>query len=147
MAKMGRPRKDFDWILLDSLCGLDAHLDYCAEKQIQKWGEELNQRTIFRTRAVIERRIRERYGLTFREYREKKKEPLRISLRKKQIDIALKGNVTMLIWMGKQHLGQTEKVEQKNETDQKLEVTYVAEWGSSKEATDKFESNSEDSEA
>lgn len=35
------------------------------------------------------------------------------SLRRKQFEMAMNGNVTMLIWLGKQHLGQTEKVEQK----------------------------------
>jgi hypothetical protein len=33
---------------------------------------------------------------------------LKRKLRKKQIDVALKGNVTMLIWLGKQMLGQSE---------------------------------------
>lgn len=34
------------------------------------------------------------------------------SLRRKQYDIAMKGNSSMLIWLGKQWLGQTDKVEQ-----------------------------------
>lgn len=33
-------------------------------------------------------------------------------LRKKQTEIALKGNVTMLIWLGKQMLGQSDKLSQ-----------------------------------
>ena len=33
------------------------------------------------------------------------------SLRRKQVQLALKGNATMLIWLGKQHLGQSDKVE------------------------------------
>ena len=33
---------------------------------------------------------------------------VKIKLRKKQIDVALKGNVPMLIWLGKQMLGQKE---------------------------------------
>lgn len=36
-------------------------------------------------------------------------------LRKKQLEVALKGNVSMLIWLGKQMLGQSEKVEAKTE--------------------------------
>lgn len=36
-------------------------------------------------------------------------------LRKKQIEVALAGNVSMLIWLGKQMLGQAEKVEAKTE--------------------------------
>lgn len=34
------------------------------------------------------------------------------SLRRKQFEVAMHGNVAMLIWLGKQYLGQTEKVEQ-----------------------------------
>lgn len=34
------------------------------------------------------------------------------SLLKKQFDVAMNGNVSMLIWLGKQHLEQSEKVEQ-----------------------------------
>ena len=33
------------------------------------------------------------------------------NLRQKQIEVALKGNVSMLIWLGKQWLGQSEKAE------------------------------------
>ena len=36
---------------------------------------------------------------------------LKKKLRKAQIDLALKGNATMLVWLGKQMLGQTEKQE------------------------------------
>jgi len=33
-------------------------------------------------------------------------------LKKKQIQVALSGNVSMLIWLGKQYLGQADKVEE-----------------------------------
>lgn len=36
-----------------------------------------------------------------------------MSLKRKQWEIAMGGHVTMLIWLGKQMLGQTEKVEQR----------------------------------
>jgi len=35
------------------------------------------------------------------------------SLRRKQAELALNGNVTMLIWLGKQYLGQSDRQEQK----------------------------------
>lgn len=34
---------------------------------------------------------------------------LKKRLKRKQIEVAMKGNVVMLIWLGKQYLGQTEK--------------------------------------
>jgi len=39
----------------------------------------------------------------------KGKETCKIRLRKKQMEVAMHGNVTMLIWLGKQMLGQAEK--------------------------------------
>ena len=41
----------------------------------------------------------------------KGRENVKARLRKKQIEVALAGNVSMLIWLGKQMLGQAEKVE------------------------------------
>ena len=39
---------------------------------------------------------------------------LNVSLCRAQIKLALSGNVSMLIWLGKQHLGQSEKAENVN---------------------------------
>ena len=36
---------------------------------------------------------------------------MRRSLRRKQLEVAMQGNVGMLIWLGKQYLGQKDKVE------------------------------------
>jgi hypothetical protein len=38
----------------------------------------------------------------------------RLSLRRKQVELANDGNVTMLIWLGKQYLGQKDKSEQEH---------------------------------
>ncbi len=40
----------------------------------------------------------------------------KMSLKRKQWEVAMGGNVTMLIWLGKQNLGQTDKVEKWIET-------------------------------
>lgn len=42
---------------------------------------------------------------------------LKISLRRQQIEAAKGGNVTMLIWLGKQLLGQADKQETKSEAE------------------------------
>lgn len=47
----------------------------------------------------------------------------RVKLRRKQYELALRGNVTMLIWLGKQDLGQAEKVENKTEVSGRLELS------------------------
>lgn len=65
----------------------------------------------------------------------KGRENLKISLRRWQLEAAKKGNVAMLIWLGKQMLGQTEKIEQTTEASvkTKAEITYTAQWGGTQE--------------
>jgi hypothetical protein len=47
----------------------------------------------------------------FSEYYRLKASVGKISLRRKQYSIAQEGNVTMLIWLGKNWLGQTDKLD------------------------------------
>jgi hypothetical protein len=58
---------------------------------------------------------------------------LRVSLRRWQLEAAKKGNITMLIWLGKQYLGQTEKVEETTEIKQKAQIVYESQWGNAQE--------------
>ena len=126
---MGRPKKDIDWVLLDSNVSLDASLMFCGEAQLRKWQQienqniklglpvskkpiEITNKSIDAACEIVEMRIREQFNSTFSEYRDKRKEPYRMSLRQKQKNVALvDGNVTMLIWLGKQELGQKDKIE------------------------------------
>lgn len=48
----------------------------------------------------------------FKQVIQKGYEDVKRSLRKKQLELARSGNVTMLIWLGKQYLGQTDKINQ-----------------------------------
>lgn len=66
---------------------------------------------------------------------EKGRENGKTRLRKKQLEVALQGNVSMLIWLGKQMLGQSEKVEAQthltgsvNGTLSREESEAVKEW-------------------
>ena len=43
------------------------------------------------------------------------RENAKASLKRKQFEVAMKGHVTMLIWLGKQYLGQSDKQETKHE--------------------------------
>lgn len=104
---MARPSKQLEDIHFDGWEQLDALIiwsnqDYCAEKL------GINVDT-------LAARIKERTGLSFSEYKHKRKESLRINLLKKQYDVAMSGNVSMLIWLGKNELGQSDKAEQKVE--------------------------------
>ena len=39
------------------------------------------------------------------------------SIRRKQYEVAMSGNATLLIWLGKQFLGQSDKIETTDKTD------------------------------
>jgi hypothetical protein len=102
---MARPRKELEDIKFDGWDQLDALVvwsngEYCAEQLGISYD------------TLIER-IKGRTGLSFPEYKHQKKEKLRINLLKKQYDVAMSGNVSMLIWLGKNELGQTDKNEEK----------------------------------
>jgi hypothetical protein len=110
---MARPRKELEDIKFDGWDQLDALIvwsneAYCAERL----GINID---------TLAARIKERTGLSFSEYKAQKKEPMRINLLKKQYDIAMNGNVSMLIWLGKNELGQSDK----NEVRQNLDTSTV----------------------
>lgn len=100
---MARPNIDiakleFDgWDQLDALI-VWANQAYCAEKL----GISVD---------TLARRIKEKFNCGFADYKHKRTEPMRVNLLKKQYDVAMNGNVSMLIWLGKQHLGQKDKHE------------------------------------
>jgi hypothetical protein len=97
---MARPTKQLEDIEFDGWDQLDALIvwasqEYCAEKL----GISVDS---------LARRLKER-GYSFADYKAKRQEPMRINLLKKQYDVAMQGNVSMLIWLGKQYLSQSEK--------------------------------------
>jgi len=95
---IGRPKKELDWKLIDSILQFGARLIDCSEMC------EMSDDS-------IQKRIREEYNCTFSEYRDRKMSKMRMKLLQKQYDVAMQGNVALLIWLGKQHLGQQDKQE------------------------------------
>ncbi len=97
---MGRPPIEIDQPSFEKLCGLMATLVEiagffdCSVDTIERW-------------------CKATYEVTFAEVYRQKAGKGKISLRRKQYEIAMTGNVTMLIWLGKQYLGQSDKMEQK----------------------------------
>lgn len=92
----GRPRVEIDWAVFDALCGvrctlaeIASHFD-CSED-------------------TIERAVQRDKSQGFADYYRQKEGRGAVALRRKQYQLALNGNVTMLIWLGKQRLGQTDK--------------------------------------
>ena len=114
MPKKGE-RKDFDWDLVDSLAILEARMQFVAERLLLKEGKEANAKTIKSKCKFIERRITERYNCGYVAYVDQKKESWRLTLRQKMRKAAQDGNITMMIFLSKQDLGYSDKVEQKAE--------------------------------
>lgn len=103
MAKMGRPISiEINWDKLDGALEVGATLEEVAAQQ----GCSAD---------IIEMRVKEMHGITYSEYSKQKRVTTHVALRRKQIQLALQGNVPMLIWLGKNKLNQSDKYENKVE--------------------------------
>ena len=100
---MGRPRKEIDAESFEKLCMM-----HCTLIEIADFFDV--------SEDTIERWCKRNYRKSFAEVIKKKSGKGKISLRRLQWQAAENGNITMQIWLGKQWLGQAEKVETKNET-------------------------------
>lgn len=93
--KGGRPRKPIDYETLDKLCAIMCTGEECASVlKIDYDTLNMNLR-------------RDGHG-GFSEYFKTASSPGKIALRRAQFKSAVSGNATMLIWLGKQYLGQRE---------------------------------------
>lgn len=112
--KMGRPRFFMDWDLFDRLAYMQCTLEEIA------FGVGCSADTV----EACCKRERE---MTFSEYYKKRSAGGKVSLRRAMWKNAVENNNTgMQIWLSKQHLGMTEKVETVNETtvEQVFEITF-----------------------
>lgn len=95
---MARPRKKIDKEQFEKLCGLQCTIEEiccyfdCDDKTLSAWC----QRT---------------YKKRFSEIFKIKRGSGKISLRRKQFETAMAGNPTMLIWLGRNYLGQTDRID------------------------------------
>jgi hypothetical protein len=94
--KMGRPLIEIDSESFDKLCFM-----HCTESEIAGFFEC--------SIDTIGRWCKRTYKTTFAELREQKASRGKVSLRRMQWKLAEKGDKTMLIWLGKQELGQMDK--------------------------------------
>ena len=94
--QMGRPKIEIDWIEFNKLCQIQ-----CTLAEIAAWFDC--------SEDTIERRVLEVHGVRFAEYFSQKRAAGKIPLRRKQYQVAMTGDKTLLIWLGKQYLGQSEK--------------------------------------
>lgn len=116
---MARPRLELEDMEFDGWDQLEA---------LAVWGSaEFCSQKLGLSPDTLDRRIKERFGHGFAEYKHKIQEPLRINLMKKQYDVAMSGNVGMLIWLGKQYLKQKDKQENEVVIGDSLQLSYQVE--------------------
>ena len=99
MKKNGRPKIKVDLETAEKLAAL-----HCT-------GEEIAS-VLKISYDTLVRCINETDGTGFAEWFKKHSASGKVSLRRAQYKSAMGGNVPMLIWLGKQYLGQTDKIEQ-----------------------------------
>lgn len=88
------------WLNFDRLLGIQ-----CTLREIAAFFD--------RSEQWVRDRVRTAKEMTFQEYAERVKPRGLVSLRRKQMELALAGDRTMLIWLGKQYLGQADKMDQR----------------------------------
>jgi hypothetical protein len=93
---VGRPQIEIDWTEFDKLCEIQ-----CTLREISEWFKC--------SEDTIERAVQRKHGVNFAEYYGQSSVKGKISLRRKQFQVAMSGDRTLLIWLGKQLLNQTEK--------------------------------------
>lgn len=106
--KMGRPEIPVSIAQFEKLCSFQ-----CSKLEIASWFECSEDK--------IERWVKKTYGMTFAAVFAQKRAKGLVSLRHRQYSKALEGSVPMLIFLGKNYLGQSDKVEV--QSDERLEFT------------------------
>lgn len=112
-AKKGRPKIQFNLEEVEKLGSIGA-----SYEEIAGWFDC--------TTRTIDRRMADSDGEFSRAYK-RGSTHLKRSLRRDQIEAARKGNATLLIWLGKQLLGQSDKIETKNEVKQDVKMKLTPE--------------------
>ena len=96
--KLGRPQFVIDWEAVDQMC------------KLQCTGEEIAG-VLGCDYDTLNAAIKREHDQTFSEYFEQKSKHGKMSLRRRQYEAAMLGNPTLLIWLGKQWLGQSDTAE------------------------------------
>lgn len=110
--KGGAPKKPIDYSSLDKLCAIHCTGEECAAILGCSY-EHLNNTL-----------KKDGHG-GFLDYFKQKSAAGKMSLRRKQYTKAVdEGNPTMLIWLGKQWLGQSDSNDSDGEKDQNINITF-----------------------
>lgn len=96
MGKRGPKAIEIDWTEFNKLCGFQ-----CTSVELASWFDC--------SVDTLENRVKENFNMKLSEYIEEKRGAGKVSLRRAQYQAAIGGNTALLIWLGKQYLGQTDK--------------------------------------
>lgn len=111
----GRPRKAIEWEKVDALCAIHCTRDEIAEVL------GISDDTLLRACKRVHKQNIEAYI-------QRKSLVGKTSLRRRQWKAAEAGDRTMLVWLGKQWLGQSDKIEQVGARDVDV-VVYLPDNG------------------
>lgn len=100
--------KDLDWELLDDLIGI-----FCT-------GEECSA-VLGLHYETINNKIMEKFNVPFPEYFKQKRGKGKASLRRRQFELT-KTNPALSIWLGKQYLGQKDRLETSSPENEVLKI-------------------------
>lgn len=103
MARIaGKPSAVIDWDIFDKLCAMQ-----CTLEEIASWFDCSVE--------TIERRVIKQFERPFADVFRERRGKGKVALRRAQYSAALAGNTALLIFLGKNYLGQADKIEQKVE--------------------------------
>lgn len=113
-SNAGRKLIPIDKVQFEKLCAIQCRLE-----EIAGW--------FTCSIDTIERWCKREYEMNFAEVFKQKRGTGAVSLRRKQYEVALSGNVSMLIWLGKQYLGQSDKQDVAVEKTAKKLIIHMGE--------------------
>ena len=95
---MARPLTEIDWDQVDQLCSIHC----TGEEQAAVLGVDYD---------TLNAACKREHKMGFSDYFKQKASHGKMSLRRKQYTAAMDGNTTMLVWLGKNWLGQRDQPE------------------------------------
>lgn len=95
---VGRPKSVFNWREMEYLCSIG-----CTLQEIAGFFQVAE--------CTVMERVKDEFGKTFNQYYEEHSQGIKVALRRRQIKLAMDGDGAMLKFLGKNILGQKEKVE------------------------------------
>ena len=104
-GSLGRPKIEIDWGLVIKLAGI-----MCTQEEIAG--------ILQVSKETLSRKSKKDHKMNFVDFLKEYQSNGKASLRRKQFETALEGNISMLIWLGKQYLDQSDTLTQKLEQTQ-----------------------------